>query len=187
MSEGAIEPTTTDSIGVLEEIRFEDGREVRYIRRHKDGKVLRYVQRKDGSWGIPARYPKAQFSAKRLVNAKPSAIFEELQQACPWLYTVDRQAIDRFIDAESRRRVLTERLRQMLDEGMLPEDIKTAFWNALRDAEMNSYKIAQDLGLDPTGRQKLLKDAAWAKRLASDGVSQVADRGRQLRALPSPE
>lgn len=187
MSEGAIEPTTTDSIGVLEEIRFEDGREVRYIRRHKDGKVLRYMQRKDGSWGVPARHPKAQFSAKRLVNAKPSAIFDELQQSCPWLYTIDRQAIDRFIDVESRRRVLTERLQQMLDEGMLLEDIKTAFWNALRDAEMNSYKIAQDLGLDPTGRQKLLKDAAWAKRLATESVNEVAARGQEYRRLKAIE
>ena len=185
MSDGEVEVIGTETIGEVIECRFEDGREVRYIRRHKDDKVMRYVQRRDGSWGLPARHPR--FSAKRLVNDKPKAIFAELKAVCPWLHDVDQAAVDRFIEAESRRRILSNRLRKMLSEGSYPEDIKATFWNALKDAEMNSYKLGQDLGLDPTGRQKLLKDAAWTKRLASEGVSQVADRGRQLRALPSSE
>jgi hypothetical protein len=179
--EAGTDLATSESIGVVVEVRFEDGVEVRYIRRHKDGKTLRYTQRRDGSWGVPARNPK--FTAKRLTNAKPSQIWDELKQACPWLYDVDQQSVDRFLDAESRRRSLTNRLRQMTDEGMPLEDIPTRFWNAVRDAEVNSAKFAQDLGLDPTGRQKLLKDAAWAKRLATESVTQIADRGRRLRAI----
>lgn len=174
-------------IGVVEEIRYEDGKEVRYIRRHKDGRRFRYVQRKDGSWGIPATTPSAPFSAKRLVATKPSQIMRELQEICPWINDLDQAAVERFVRLEARARALNTRLNKMQAEGTPLEDIPAKFWNALRDAEVNAQKFGQDLGLDPTGRQKLLKDAAWTKRLAADAVGDIANRGRELRGLPSGE
>jgi hypothetical protein len=61
-----------------------------------------------------------------------------------------------------------------------------AFLRAATQANLAAAKLAQDLGLDLTGRARLLKDEAMARALLGTqgaGLRGIAERGRRQRAL----
>ncbi len=61
---------------------------------------------------------------------------------------------------------------------------------AIPDTVMQAYirlatlgqKIAQDLGMDPTGYAKLAKDFGWAKKLHTERLEELQARGAALRS-----
>ena len=63
------------------------------------------------------------------------------------------------------------------------EAVPERILKALAAAEHQAARRAQDLGLDLTGRAKVMKDAAMSKHFGRDQVAALAQEGRRLREL----
>jgi len=107
-------------------------------------------------------------------------VSRQLLALCPWLEDVDGGAVDRYVRAEVRARKLASYVEMVMEERGI-EAVKPYLWSELAKAEQNAQKFGQDLGLDPTGRARVLKDLGWAKTLARNGVEVLRERGRALR------
>jgi len=67
------------------------------------------------------------------------------------------------------------------------EAIPERIWKALEAAERQAARLAQDLGLDLTGRAKLGKDSAIANHFARDRMADLTAEGKRLRELRSSD
>lgn len=63
------------------------------------------------------------------------------------------------------------------------EAVPERILKALAAAEHQAARLAQDLGLDLTGRAKVLKDAAMSRHFGQDQVASLAQEGQRLREL----
>lgn len=124
------------------------------------------------------------FSA-RLVDARAQAILEQLQdEGCAWLTEVDGIQVDTWLKSRARYELLNEYINSRIEEFGIErgiEKISTKVWATMISQERNLMKATQDLGLDPTGRAKLLKDLGLAKQFARAGAKELAERGREIR------
>lgn len=121
-----------------------------------------------------------------LVSERAGAVAEALFEQCPWMVDVDRQAIDRFCRLEARAQMLHEYVMRVAEEVGI-EHVRSSVLTEATRADMGAQKAAQDLGLDPTGRARVLKDLGWARQLSQGSVGALAERGAKLRALRSAE
>lgn len=121
--------------------------------------------------------------SERIVAAAQQSVADALLEECPWMADVDRGALERYARAEARARLLDAYIARKTEDGNV-EAVKPWVWSEATRADALAQKAAQDLGLDPTGRARLARDLGWAKRLAAtDGVAELAHRGRALRDL----
>lgn len=65
------------------------------------------------------------------------------------------------------------------------EAVPAYLWAEASRAETNAAKAAQDLGLDLTGRAKVMKDAAMSRHFGGNKVAELSAEGRRLRELRS--
>ena len=157
----------------------------------------RQMTRKDGSttssWG-QASGSRPPFAAgnklavrhgaysRELVAAKATEVLAELQEHAPYLDSLlDQMPMEQLLDAEAKRRMISEYIDVKVAEAGI-EAVKPNVLTEYTRLTAVAQKAASDLGLTPTSRAKLLKDTGWARRLADEGVHQVAQRGREYRA-----
>jgi hypothetical protein len=109
----------------------------------------------------------------------------------PFIDDYDVAQVRRMCREEVRAHLLHEYIEEVCDgrrEGRVPrgssapltgiEAVPPYLWTEASRANQTAAKLAQDLGLDPTGRYKLLKDAGWAKHLAGGRAAEMAERGK---------
>lgn len=118
--------------------------------------------------------------SERLVNARSAEIAAELFAECPWMADVDGEAVERYCRAEARARMLHAWIERQVEEKG-PAGVKPYVWTEAGRADANAQKFGQDLGLDPTGRAKVLRDLGWAKQLHRGRLDELQSRGRALR------
>jgi len=119
----------------------------------------------------------------RLVSAEAEKVAAELAEVCPWISEVDAVAVDTFCRAAARYRMLDDYVAAKAEaEGV--EAVPRTLWQEVSRAESNAMKAAEALGLDPTGRARLLRDLGWARSLSSrdSAIAALAERGAAIRA-----
>jgi len=122
-------------------------------------------------------------NSERLVSERSAAIHAELAKDCPWLMDIDAVAIDTFCKVKARYAMLSEYVEKIATEQGV-EAVKPYLWSEITRAEANLMKATQDLGLDPTGRAKLIKDVGYARFLGrEDPMANMGALGRKLRHL----
>lgn len=120
----------------------------------------------------------------RSIAARSELVQEALLDVCPWLIDVDTEAIARYCRAEARARMLHEHVMRVADESGV-EAVPAYLWTEASRAETNAQKAGQDLGLDPTGRLKIAKDAGLAKHFAGANVGKLVAEGAAIREARS--
>lgn len=123
----------------------------------------------------------------RLVAERAAQVAEELAERAPWLAEeLDGVAVETWCRAQARYRMLDDYVAaKAADEGV--EAVPRTLWQEVSRAEANVMKATEALGLDPTGRARLMKDLGWARQLSQGSVGALAERGAKLRALRSAE
>jgi hypothetical protein len=81
--------------------------------------------------------------------------------------------------AEYTEGTRTRKYRGIVLEGY--DAVPAYIWAEASRAEANAAKFAQDLGLDLTGRAKVMKDAAMSRHFGGNRVSALAATGREIR------
>ena len=116
--------------------------------------------------------------SERLVSQRAAEILARLRDTedCKWLSEVDSLQIDTWLKARARYEMASE----WIDARGLDE-VPDRMLRFITAQERNLMRLTQDLGLDPTGRYKLLKDVGWARHLAGDRVGELARQGREIR------
>lgn len=125
-------------------------------------------------------------NSERIVTERVIDIAEYLFANCPWLVEVDGAAIERYCRAEARARLLSDEIERVAAEVGIGK-VRPHLLTEVGRAEANAQKFGQDLGLDPTGRAKVLKDLGWAKQLHQGRLEELQSRGRSLRRPATPE
>jgi hypothetical protein len=102
--------------------------------------------------------------------------------------TLTREQIERYCEVRAKESLYGEYIDSIL---LGEESIGGAIGvSAIPDTVIQSYirlatlgqKIAQDLGMDPTGYAKLAKDFGWAQKLHTERLEELQARGRALRS-----
>lgn len=133
-------------------------------------------------------YEKGNFAAlkhgatsPRLVEQRAQDILAELQEeGCAWLTSVDALQLDTWLKARARYEMLDKWVTETAERKGWDAISKTSL-SALIAQERNLMRLTQDLGLDPTGRARLLADLGLAKQFARQGARDLAARGREIR------
>lgn len=176
--------------------------------RKNDARVIaRQLERKDGtvseSHGDKRGYSWPAFtdgndaarihglSSPDVVREQAQHVHAELLERAPWITELDVDAVDRYCDAEATRRMLSSFIHDVVSgrvKSRRPngphtgvEGVPPYIWTEHNRAVAATQKLGEVLGLDPLSRAKLAKDSAWARRLAVEGLHDVAERGRELR------
>lgn len=159
-----------------------------------DSHRLTPTTRRDGSPTLPARgYSWETFKpgnrvaerhggfGQQRVSEVAAELHRELLEACPWVTNLDGEAVDRYLRAESRSRLLHAHvLRVTAEKGL--DAVKPYLWGEVTKAENNAARFASDLGLDPAGRARLARDfGGGAAGFASGDLKSLAAEGRRLR------
>lgn len=143
--------------------------------------------------GFPRGYSWADFTdgndashthganSKQKVDPLAIEFRDRLIAECPWMAEIDAGQIMRYCRAQVREHLLHTYIEERVDE-LGVGAVAVGTWQSADNAAKLAAKLAQDLGLDPTGRFKLLKDAGLVNQLGSDAVAQLAARGKALRA-----
>ena len=121
-------------------------------------------------------------NSERLVSERSATVHAELAKDCPWLMDIDAVAIDTFCRVKARYDMLSEYVEKIVAERGV-EEVRPYLWSEITRAEANLMKATQDLGLDPTGRAKLMKDVGYARFFAHDDPMANSSMGRKLRNL----
>jgi len=130
------------------------------------------------------------FSA-RVIDEKSREVHAELMAACVWVDEPDVVAVDTWCKAKARYDLLNDWVMSIAlgerdvvtKRGILSgvDAVPAYLWGEVSKAESNLMKATESLGLDPTGRARLMKDLGMAKHFAADGVRELVSRGRELR------
>lgn len=135
---------------------------------------------------------RAHLSRRAITEAQE--LHGRLVEAYPFVEQYDVAQVERYCREETRARLLHEYVMGVSTGEIEAKRVKKGapttgieavppyLWAEASRANVNAAKLAQDLGLDPTGRWKLLKDAGWARHLAGDAVGSLRATGRELRA-----
>jgi len=122
-------------------------------------------------------------NSERLVSERSAMVFAEIVADCPWVLDIDRVAVDTFCSVMARYKMLSEYVEKVVDEAGV-EAVRPYLWSEITRCEANLMKATQDLGLDPTGRAKLMRDVGYARFLGrEDPSASLGAQGRKLRAL----
>lgn len=122
-------------------------------------------------------------NSDRLVTPKADELREALAETCPWVTEVDAAAVGRYCRAEARAVMLHDYCMTKA-EGEGVDAVPRSLWQEASRAESNAAKFAQDLGLDPAGRARVLRDLANVRYLNPDnGLSGIAGSARRFRRL----
>ena len=122
-------------------------------------------------------------NSERLVSERSAIVHAEIVAECPWVLDIDRVAVDTFCSVMARYKMLSEYVEKIATEQGV-EAVRPYLWSEVTRAETNLMKVTQDLGLDPTGRAKLMKDVGYARFLGrEDPTASLGAQGRKLRAL----
>lgn len=117
----------------------------------------------------------------------------ELSEAFPFIHALDKVQVERYCRVEARAQLLHEWIMKVVEgEEVVPgrgrnaggtgvAAVPPSVWTEATRADATAAKIWQEMGGDPTGRFRLLKDAGWVRHLTGDRVAELAERGRTLR------
>ena len=122
-------------------------------------------------------------NSERLVSERSAIVHAEIVAECPWVLDIDAVAVDTFCKVKARYSMLSEYVERIATEQGV-EAVKPYLWSEVTRAEANLMKATQDLGLDPTGRAKLMRDVGYARFFGrEDPSASLGAQGRKLRAL----
>ena len=132
-------------------------------------------------WTHGARSPKR-------VAARAAAILEALTERIPAIGELTRDQVERYCEVQAKETLYGEYIDEVLTGertvdgsigvGAIPDRV---IQNYIRLAAL-AQKMAQELGMDPTGLAKLAKDFGWAKRLHDTRLEAIQSKGRALRS-----
>lgn len=134
-------------------------------------------------------------NSERLVSERAKQVLAELIERWPWLEQADGVLVDVMVKAKVRYDALDEYAAGVI-EGTTEayprkgyptvgvEAVPDRVWTALARQERSVIDAASKLGLAPVDRAQLFKDAGMARHFGRDGVTELAQRGRQLRRGP---
>ena len=133
--------------------------------------------------GQPGNYLGLKHGAQssRILSLKASEVEDALIGVYPWIMETDRVAIAQYCSIEARRVLLDEHIWIVVERDGV-EAVAPHLWSELAKAEGNAMKAADSLGLTPTGRLKIAKDAGFAQHFSSDKVGTLREQGAALRA-----
>lgn len=122
----------------------------------------------------------------RLVEQRASELLAQLRDTedCKWLTDVDAIQLDTWLKSRARYELLNEYITSMIDQFGVEagvEKVSMKVWTTVTAQERNLVRLTQDLGLDPTGRAKLLKDLGLAKQFMREGAQKLAAQGSEIR------
>jgi len=135
-------------------------------------------------------YNDPQVTATRAIEVR-----EQLAIEYPGIDFLSLPTVELYCNARARALILNEAIddylserkhRKIKDGGYITgfDAIPQALWDLVNKTEANAAKLAQDLGLDLTGRAKAMKDAAITNSLSGpSGIQMIGAEGRKLRQL----
>ncbi len=118
----------------------------------------------------------------RLVEQRAVELLAQLRDTedCKWLTDVDAIQLDTWLKSRALYELAHEAVLRIAEEkGM--ENVNGHLLAFAATQERNYTRITQDLGLDPTGRAKLLKDLGIAKQFMREGAQRLAAEGSEIR------
>lgn len=120
--------------------------------------------------------------SKSMVSQRAQELLADLQtQGCAWLTEFDAMQLDLLLQAKARYDLFRQGMDDDIENMGLADALERKKVEHLLGQERNLMKVIQDLGLDPTGRARLLKDLGLAKEYARQGARDLADRGAAVR------
>lgn len=128
-------------------------------------------------------------NSERLVSAASAELREHLISLHPWIEEEDAIVVDLLCREMARYNMLSEWMAGV-EEGSIesltppytgPEAIPEKVLRELRLTGDSVAKLCNSLGLDPSGRMKIHKDAGFALALSGQKAQNVASAGRALR------
>ena len=150
---------------------------------------------------------KADSNMRHGLNSRTSTVIEDrarvirqrLEDIYPGISDMALPTVELYCRAEARALIVNEYILEVcLEEREVKgskyiksgstgvEAVPAHLWAAADRAEANAAKFAQDLGLDLTGRAKIMKDAALSKHFGLSGESSLkglVQEGQRLREL----
>lgn len=126
--------------------------------------------------------------SERIVNERALDVLRRLQETddCKWLADVDAVQLDTWLKARARYELLDEGIWRVAGERGI-EEVPDRLLRSMTAQERNLMSLTQDLGLDPTGRARLLKDLGLAKQFMREGAQRLAEKGSEIRRLRALE
>lgn len=118
----------------------------------------------------------------RLVEQRASELLAQLRDTedCRWLTDVDAIQLNTWLKSRALYELAYEGVQRIAErEGI--EHVSGHLLAFAATQERNYTRITQDLGLDPTGRAKLLKDLGIAKQFMREGAQKLATKGGEIR------
>ncbi len=165
-----------------------------YLRRRKDGTFFE-CSRSD--WNQHPEFVGGErithgATSPKRVAVRAQQILEALTERIPLISELTRDQVERYCEVRAKESLYGE----YIDSVLLGENTVGGLVGvgAVPDTVIQSYirlatlgqKIAQDLGMDPTGFAKLAKDFGWAKRLHTTRLEEIRSRGAALRRGKNP-
>ena len=154
---------------------------------------------KDGNIGYGG--PKVTFSHGNLAAVKHGASSKQMQkiladeiaqltiQDAPWVLDMDWPTIQAYAMSMSTLKLLHQTAMEIaLDKetengvakGVLA--VPAYIWSEISKATTNVMRAADNLGLSPSGRAKIMKDAGIAQHFNAERLAGLVSKGRDLRA-----
>ena len=124
-----------------------------------------------------------------------ASVREQLAIEYPGIDFLSLPTVELYCNARARALIINEAIddylserkhRKVKDGGYITgfDAIPQSLWDLVNKTEANAAKLAQDLGLDLTGRAKAMKDAAITNSLSGpSGIQMIGAEGRKLRQL----
>ena len=140
-------------------------------------------------WKTGLNKTRFQVEVNNMVPAKVEEVRSELLQNCPWVIEADTVAIETFCKVKARYDLLNDWVMRVIEgtevgikgqTGVMA--VPTNLLGEVSRAEGNLMKATENLGLDPTGRARLLKDLGIAKQAGmNEQLKTLASKGGELR------
>ncbi len=134
-------------------------------------------------------------TTSRVLDARAAQVraeMEVLAETHPWAATAHPSVVELFCKAVAKMRMINDYIDSVVegDREAFPsrdrpstgiEAVPPYLWTEATRAEAQATKLAERLGLDPKGQAELMKDSAWAKRLAGASLDELMAAGRRVR------
>lgn len=120
-------------------------------------------------------------SSPRLLSRKMEDVAAELFASCPWVLESDAPAIEQYVRACARWRMLDEYVQTVMEEQGVNR-VPPYLLREVTAAERNAMAAADALGLTPQGRIKLTKNGAMVNHFSQGKLNSLVARGRRMRS-----
>lgn len=117
---------------------------------------------------------------ERILSTSADIVRQALIGVYPWILESDAVAIEQYCRAEARARILNGHILEICETAGIAK-VTPQLWTASINADSVAMKAATSLGLNPTGRLSIAKDAGFATHFRGQQINDLAAEGAKMR------